>query len=44
LKNKVNRAYFTFVKECLDELAPVKEQEVGIYNGSYSKNLRNGQG
>lgn len=44
LKNKVNRAWQTFIEDCQTELEAVKKQDVGLYNGNYSKNMMNGQG
>lgn len=44
LRNRVNRTYLSFVKDCLDEIAPVKNQPIDEYVGTLSKNLRSGQG
>lgn len=41
---KVNRAYQTFIDDCNEELAEVEKLEYDEYLGSYSKNLRSGQG
>lgn len=42
IKNKVNRAYLTYVDDCLQELETTLALPVGEYVGALSKNLRNG--
>ena len=40
----MNRAYETFIEDCLAEIAPVKELPLGEYQGAVSKNTRQGMG
>lgn len=40
IKSRINRAYISFVEDCLEELAPVKKQPLDEYNGTMSKNMR----
>lgn len=44
LESRVNRAYLTFIEDCMEELKEVKELKLGEYVGSYGKNMRNGHG
>jgi hypothetical protein len=44
LKNIVNRSYWNFIAEIMEELESVKKQKVGEYIGNVSKNLKSGIG
>lgn len=44
LKNKVNRAYLTFIQDCLQDLESTMALPIDEYVGALSKNVRSGQG